>query len=233
MYLIIMSALLSISYQQIEEKEYEKAYIILENINIRYVDYSKYWYSKALCEFSILKKDKCLKSLDKLQDSFEIPYRYQKIAEIMRASIEEWQDRDLGDVVRRMRESADRLEIAKGGPVTQQKQKEIVKILDELIKEKEDAAQAAKELAEKKIAQSQKQDGPIQQPQDDSKIEDDAGPGQVLEKQLKHYQSQWGKMSEKERARAIQGLTKDVPPKYREMVETYFKLLNKHFENNS
>jgi hypothetical protein len=36
---------------------------------------------------------------------------------------------------------------------------------------------------------------------------------------------QWGKLPEKERAKAMQDLTRDVPPKYREVIETYFRRL--------
>lgn len=232
MYLIVMSALMSLSYQQIEVKEYERAYALLQTIDSKYVDYSQYFYQKALCEFATLQKDKCLKSLDKFYGSFQAPERFHRMAELMRVDIEGWQDRDLGDVARRMRESADRLEVAKGGKVTQHKQKEIVDILDELIKSKQDKIDEDKKLAEKKIAEGNKIPGTDIKPQDDSKIETNGGPGEVLEKQLKHYQSIWGQLSEKERARAIQNLTRDVPPKYREMVESYFKLLNKHYQEN-
>ena len=36
---------------------------------------------------------------------------------------------------------------------------------------------------------------------------------------------QWGKLPEKERAKALQNLTRDVPPKYREVIETYYRKL--------
>lgn len=35
----------------------------------------------------------------------------------------------------------------------------------------------------------------------------------------------WGKLPEKERAKAMMELTKDMPPRYREIIEKYFKKL--------
>jgi hypothetical protein len=36
---------------------------------------------------------------------------------------------------------------------------------------------------------------------------------------------QWGKLPEKQRAEAMQELTRDMPPKYREVIENYFRKL--------
>jgi hypothetical protein len=35
----------------------------------------------------------------------------------------------------------------------------------------------------------------------------------------------WGKLPEKERAKAMLELTRDMPPRYREVIEKYFKEL--------
>jgi hypothetical protein len=59
----------------------------------------------------------------------------------------------------------------------------------------------------------------------DSRIGKTKGPGRVTEKDLKALAQQWGKLPEKERAEAMQGLTRDMPPKYREVIETYFRKL--------
>jgi hypothetical protein len=61
----------------------------------------------------------------------------------------------------------------------------------------------------------------------DSKIATNGGPGNALEQKLKDYQERWVKMPEHERARAIQELTRDLPPRYRSVIEDYFKSLNK------
>ena len=45
------------------------------------------------------------------------------------------------------------------------------------------------------------------------------------EKKLQKYAQEWGKLPEKERAKAMQDLTRDMPPKYREIIEAYFRKL--------
>jgi len=62
-------------------------------------------------------------------------------------------------------------------------------------------------------------------PYDDSIAGTGRGPGQVDPKKLKEYAEQWGKLPEKERAQAMLELTRDMPPRYREVIENYFKKL--------
>ncbi len=57
----------------------------------------------------------------------------------------------------------------------------------------------------------------------DSNIATNSGPGQVDQKKLKDYAKQWGKLPERERAKAMADLTRDMPPRYREVIENYFK----------
>ena len=44
---------------------------------------------------------------------------------------------------------------------------------------------------------------------------------------MQNYAQQWGKLPEKERAKAMAELTRDMPPRYREVIEKYFKELSK------
>lgn len=58
----------------------------------------------------------------------------------------------------------------------------------------------------------------------DSNIANNSGPGNVDQnKRLRGLAEQWGKLPEKERAKAMADLTRDMPPRYREVIETYFK----------
>jgi hypothetical protein len=57
----------------------------------------------------------------------------------------------------------------------------------------------------------------------DSNIAPFGGPGVVDQKRLTNYAQQWGKLPEKERAKAMAELTRDMPPRYREVIENYFK----------
>jgi hypothetical protein len=59
----------------------------------------------------------------------------------------------------------------------------------------------------------------------DSQIGRISGPGNVDPKRLKKVAEDWGKLPEKERAKAMQELTRDMPPEYREVIESYFRKL--------
>jgi hypothetical protein len=61
----------------------------------------------------------------------------------------------------------------------------------------------------------------------DSNIATNSGPGKVDQKRLKGLAQEWGKLPEKERAAAMAELTRDMPPRYREVIEKYFKDLAK------
>ena len=61
----------------------------------------------------------------------------------------------------------------------------------------------------------------------DSNIATNAGPGKVDPKKLKGLAQEWGKLPEKERAAAMADLTREMPPRYREVIEKYFKDLAK------
>jgi hypothetical protein len=47
--------------------------------------------------------------------------------------------------------------------------------------------------------------------------------GEIDAKRLKEIAEVWGKLPEKERAKAMLELTRDLPPRYRETIETYLK----------
>ena len=57
----------------------------------------------------------------------------------------------------------------------------------------------------------------------DSNIANNGGPGKVDEKRLKQLAEAWGKLPEKERAKAMMELTRDMPPRFRELIENYLR----------
>jgi hypothetical protein len=62
-------------------------------------------------------------------------------------------------------------------------------------------------------------------PLDDSRLGGISGKGQVDLKKFKEVADVWGKLPEKERARAMVELTRGMPPKYRDAIEAYFREL--------
>jgi hypothetical protein len=59
----------------------------------------------------------------------------------------------------------------------------------------------------------------------DSNTANNSGPGNVDPKRLRELAEVWGKLPEKERAKAMLELQRDLPPRYREVIENYFKKL--------
>jgi hypothetical protein len=57
----------------------------------------------------------------------------------------------------------------------------------------------------------------------DSNIAPLAGAGIVDNAKLRKFGERWGKLPEKERAQAMQDLTRGMPERHREVIETYFK----------
>jgi len=54
-----------------------------------------------------------------------------------------------------------------------------------------------------------------------------AGEGKVDEKKLRQYTENWGQMNERQRAQAMVEITRDLPPKYKVVIEEYFKSLSR------
>ncbi len=57
----------------------------------------------------------------------------------------------------------------------------------------------------------------------DSNIAPFGAPGNVDQKRLQHLAQTWGKLPAKEQAKAMAELTRDMPPRFREVIENYFK----------
>jgi hypothetical protein len=105
------------------------------------VDPATYYFYRAVCENKLRIKDDGLVSTHRLLTSMQsdAPERYLVVAGLMQDEMLKWEDQDLGDVARRMEEIEARLDNARGGPKTIEKQKEVVALLDKIIKEMEDS----------------------------------------------------------------------------------------------
>jgi hypothetical protein len=105
------------------------------------VDPGAYLFHRAVCEHALLMKAEASKSINRLLDDVaDAPERYKTVSALMHLDMLTWKEKDLGAVARKMRVVEDRLDLARGGPETQTRQKEILARLDELIKELENKA---------------------------------------------------------------------------------------------
>jgi hypothetical protein len=145
-----------------------------------------------------------------------------------------WKDKDLGAVARKMDNSERRLQLARGGPQTQEIQKDILRRLDELIKEKENQAKNQNQSSNGGNCPPGSSPSPgnagganPSSPLPDSATPQNGGTGRVDTVKLRKMFESWGQLPEKQRAQAIQQFTRGMPAKHREAIENYFRNIAK------
>jgi hypothetical protein len=186
-----------------------------------------------VAEHALMKKDDAMRSIVRLVDDVaDAPDRYAMLGRILFVEMATWKkdEKDLANIRRLMDNSERRLEHARGGKTTQDIQKKIVFRLDELIKEKENQAKGQCNggacpgggQGNQIGAGSIRPNGPAPE----SGPLGGSGNGTVDERKLKTIAAEWGTMPEKERARAIMEITRDLPARYRVVIEDYFKALS-------
>jgi len=213
-------------------KAYEECLALLKQINFRELaDPAAYFFTRAVCEHQLNKPEEAQKTIGMLENVVGVPIRYKAVADLMGYDIRQWKKDDLGNIARKMGNVERRLQLAKGGPETQKIQKEVLDDLDKIIKQLEQPPNDGKgdgKGDKDSQGKSKKKGQPGQDtsnPMDDSRIGKNSGPGKVTPKELEKIAKEWGKLPEKERAAAMQNLTRDMPPKYREVIEAYFRKL--------
>jgi hypothetical protein len=114
-----------------------------------------------------------------------------------------------------------RLNLARAGQKTQKVEKEIVDLLDELIKKMED--QSSGGGAGSGQGKAGKGNQAINASQD-SRVKGSTAPGEVDKKKPKAG-ANWGNLDDKERAKVKNLISRDFPAHYRQTIEEYFKKL--------
>jgi hypothetical protein len=219
------------------KKVYEEA---LEALNAATpeaaVDPSALYFFKAVCEHATMRKDAATGSIVRLLDDVaDAPDRYKMVATLMFFEMQNWSPdpKDLSNIERLMDNSGRRLELARAGEKTQDIQKKIVFRLDELIKELEN---------KNKPGQCNGGNCPNggnpgsgsggntvnpSSPAGDSVIMGGSGPGGINDKELRQIAEKWGTLPPEKRAKIIEDINKELPAKYKPMIDEYFKSLNK------
>lgn len=182
---------------------------------------AEYFYLKAVINHKLHKKRNISNAIRNFEwlSSEETPNRYISVVSLIKEDIKRWDDDEyeLGNIARDMAQVSRRLANNQPDKFTQNVQEDIVRRLDKKIKDIEDSLANASEQEQNKSQDQQAE------PQKDSHIGNDSGPGNVDPKKLKHMAEGWGKLPEKEKEKAMQNLIKDLPPKHRQVVEQYFK----------
>jgi hypothetical protein len=191
------------------------------------VDPAAYLFDRAVAEHALLLKEEANRSILRLLDDVvDAPERYKMVAALMHFDMTGWRDKDLGHVARMMDNIERRLDLSRGGPQTQEIEKKVVLRLDEMIKELEDQQSQCNNPG--KGNKNGRPNGKTVRPSSpapEDYIGGIGGPGHVDAKKFKELAEVWGKLPDKERARAMLELTRDMPARHRELVENYFKNL--------
>src|SRR5262249_47964865 len=121
---------------------YEEALDVLKAVKVeQVVDPSAYLFNRAVAEHALeLRTDANYSIIRLFDDVTDSPERYKTVAALMVYDMLGWQEKDLGSIARKMDNIERRLDMARGGPQTQEIQRKVVRRLDEMIKELENQA---------------------------------------------------------------------------------------------
>ncbi len=196
------------------------------------VDPAAYFFHRAVAEHALMMRNEADDSIDRLLlDVTDAPVRYRMVGVLMHYDMAAWQDKDLDWIARKMGVIKDRLDLTRGGPKTRAMQREVLVKLDEMIKELENKMSGSCNCNGGNCP-SGGSGGPPKgnrpsNPAGDFGLPNGVAKGEIDMKKFKEYADVWGKLPERERAKAMTDLTRGMPAKYRDAIEAYFKQLEK------
>jgi hypothetical protein len=217
------------------KKAYEEALEALNAITPeQVVEPATYFFFKAVAEHATMKRDAANTTIARLlEDVADAPDRYRMVATLMFFDMVNWSPdpKDMTNIERLMDNSGRRLDLARPGEKTQDIQKKIVFRLDELIKEMENQCKGQCNGGScpnggkpcLKPGNSLNPSNPAQ----DSVIMGGSGAGKIDDKKLREVSEVWGTLPPDKRAKVVEELTRDLPAKYKPMIDEYFKSLNR------
>jgi hypothetical protein len=196
-----------------------------------------YLFHQAVCEHALLLKTEARATILRLlKEAVDSPERFKTVSMLMLLDMQTWKDKDLAAVARKMDNIERRLEMARGGPQTQEIQRDVVARLDELIKELENQAKAQAQGSGPPNGGSCPDgsapgDGPPgsappTQPMKDSQNGGVTGSGKVDPLRVRKMLEGWGNLPPADQARVereITDLIGGLRPDHRQIYEDYFR----------
>jgi len=206
------------------------------------IDPASFLFFKAVAEHGLLLKKEANETIARLLDDVPTaPERYKMVASLMLYDMLAWQDRNVLDklatIGRKMDNIQRRLALERGGKKTQKQQKDVVVRLDELIKEIENMSNSDSSSSPNggncpsggQAKNGKDADNNAQKsssPAKDDIIGTGSGPGSIDPKKIKDLTEIWGKLPARDREAGMRELTRDMPPRYREIIMEYFRRLS-------
>jgi hypothetical protein len=235
--LILIFGSLDLGVELCKRSDYEHSRTILAFLPINSIPSGRradYHYCQMLNAYELMAKKEAQLHAEELLDLWgePVPRRYIALANLIKADLQTWspEGKGLDAVSRKMHNVGRRLELSRGGPETQKQQKEILRRLDELIKEKENEAKQGQAQAKLPCPPGGEK-GPEQAgqgtPMQDSRPAANSGKGVIDQKKLRETAANWGSLPPKERAKAMAELTRDLPPRYKTAVQDYMRRIEK------
>jgi hypothetical protein len=216
------------------EADYERCLLILSVYSPPPERYGEYCFFKAVCYYATNDRENALGWLNRLKERPGcLVQRHQVLAWMMEEDLKRWRDGDLGDIERDMRTSGDRLRSGKADGRTMRVQQDVIEKLDRYIKEQEDKANGGGGGAGDQKSQDL-QKGGMQpgsgpgRPATDSRAQGgEGGKRELNEQRLAEATKNWGTLTPQERQKVIDQITRDYPPRYKPMIDEYFRSLNR------
>lgn len=175
---------------------------------------------RAVASHHVVNADRADASVaELLQRSDELPIRYQKLARLMQQDLAGLEDDSLDHIARRMADVERRLALGRAGEAVQGVENGVIESLDKLIKKLEEQAQQ-----QSQAAAASSGGRPSGSPMQDSRLAELKAPGKVDPKDIGDG-ADWGNMPDKDREQALQGIGREFPSHYREVIEEYFRRL--------
>jgi hypothetical protein len=214
---------------------HEEALDVLKLFNPeQVVDPAAFLFNRAVSEYSLLQKDDANRSIRRLLDEAGTfsPERFKAVAMLMQLDMVAWKAKDLADISRKMKNVERRLDLARGGPDTQAKQKDILARLDEAIKKLENqqkpgdgqcnGGQCPGGGDKPGPAKGMNPTNPASQ---STAAQGSGGTGNVDPAKMSKLVQEWGRLPPREQQQALQQLTTGLSPRHREAIENYFRNL--------
>jgi hypothetical protein len=220
---------------------HEEALDVLKTTTAEQVaDPAAYLFHRAVCEHALLLKTEARASIMRLlKEGVDAPERFKTVGMLMLLDMQTWKEKDLSAVARKMDNIERRLELARGGPVTQEIQRDVIARLDELIKEMENKAKqqskgqgppndgSCPDGSQPKPGDGQQPGaGQPNQPMPDSLPGGQSGSGKVDPVRVRKMIDGWGNLPPADQARIereITDLIGGMTPQHRQIYEDYFR----------
>jgi hypothetical protein len=210
-----------------QRRWYDEALVFLESLSLENsVDPASLLFYRGACFHHLLRKEDCLQQLETLMErETEIPTRYAVTSKLMLADMQPLKTDSLDEVSRLMKDVSRRLDLGRAGKRTLDGEQQVIEKLDKLIEDIEQQMQQQQQQQQSSSEQQQNSsDKQAGQPQEDSRVAGETGPGDVDQKKLADKNG-WGNLPPAERQEALQRITKDLPSHYREAIQEYFRKL--------